>query len=487
MSIKKVIIIGAGLGGLAAAIRLRKKNYQVVVYDTSHTVGGKTKSISQDGFTWGFGASLLTLPHYIDELFLLCNKNPKDYYSYKKLDPVCKYFFSDSTTLETHASKEKLLEEFHYKLNEPKKNIENYLDNIDTIFKHTEHIFLRASLQKWATYFNLKTLKSIFNLWKIGLFNTMFQKNSKRFLNEKTIQLFNRYATYNGSNPYRTPATMNVIAAPEYLQGGFIMEKGMPQVSQAIYKLALEEGIEFVFDTKVDEIFISNNKATGVKINNKIIDADIVVSNVDVHFTYHHLLPNTKKPEHKLNQERSTSAIIFYWGMSKVFDKLDVHNIMFSEDYAQEFAHIEKGEVYNDATIYIFISSKAISGHAPQGMENWFALVNIPHNTGQDWETQVDICRKQMQSKISKHLGEDIAPYIISEYVNSPETIERDTLSFAGSLYGPSSNNKMSAFMRHPNFSNDIKNLYFAGGSVHPGGGVPLCLMSGKIVADLVE
>lgn len=483
---KKVIIIGAGIGGLSTAIRLAANNYQVEVYESAPIYGGKTKRIEKDGFTWGYGASLFTMPHQLDELFILCKKNPRDFYTYHALDPICKYFFADGTILNARADKELLVEEISQKLHEDKVSLQKHLRSISIIFKHTEHIFLQSSLHKFKTYFQFKTLKSMLNLWNIGLTRTMNDKNQSLFKQKNTIQLFNRYATYNGSSPYKTPATMNVIAAPEYTQGAYIMDKGMPQVAEVLYQLALEQGVHFHFNTKVDEILIENNNVKGVQIKDQQYLADIVVSNVDIDYTYKNLIPNATKPLPILNQERSTSAIIYYLGISKSFDMLETHNIFFSDIYENEFDSIQKGEVYKDATAYLFISSKKIKSHAPANMENWFLLINAPHNQGQDWEKIAQQCKKQMLAKVSTYVGEDVSNYIISEQLNTPITIEKDTHSVAGSLYGASSNNKMSAFLRHPNFSKEITNLYFTGGSVHPGGGVPLCLLSGKIVADLI-
>lgn len=487
MSNKTAIVIGAGIGGLAAAIRIAKKGYRVTVYEKSSEIGGKTKRIELHGFKWGYGASLLTMPHLIDELFELCHKNPNDYYHYISLNTICKYFFTDGTVVNAFANQQKLVEEFQCKLAENPANINAYLKYIKSILEKSEHIFLQSSLHKLKTYFNFKTFKSIIGFPFTSLLASMNSKNHRFFTNAKTVQLFNRYATYNGSNPYRTPATMSVIAAPEYTQGAYIMEDGMPQIAHKLTLLAKEIGVEFKLNSSVTEIICENKKAIGIQVNNEFVPSDIVVSNVDIHFTYHQLLPNVAPPTKILNQERSTSALIFYWGISKKFEQLDTHNIFFSDDYKNEFDAIEIGKIYDDATIYLFISSKMIPAHAPVNSENWFVLINVPHHQNQDWNQEIKKSKALIIKKISMFLKEDISQFIVCEYINTPQKIEADTCSFAGSLYGPSSNNKMSAFLRHPNFSKEIKNLYFTGGSVHPGGGVPLCLLSGKIVASLID
>ena len=186
-----------------------------------------------------------------------------------------------------------------------------------------------------------------------------------------------------------------------------------------------------------------------------------------------------------MSQEKSSSALIFYWGIKQEFSALGLHNILFTENYKTEFDYIfNKKELYHDPTVYINITKKYCEADAPKGGENWFVMINVPHNAGQDWDKIIAEAKPIILNKISRNLGVAIEPLIEVEHLLEPRTIESRTQSHLGSLYGTSSNNRYSAFLRHPNFSSSIKNLYFCGGSVHPGGGIPLCLLSAKIVGD---
>jgi len=185
-----------------------------------------------------------------------------------------------------------------------------------------------------------------------------------------------------------------------------------------------------------------------------------------------------------LKQEKSTSALIFYWGIKKTFPELNLHNILFSEDYENEFQHLAEGKVSEDPTVYIDITSKYSPEDVPEGCENWFTMVNVPYNSGQNWDEIITRTRKNVINKINRILGINLEDLLEGEDILEPRTIESRTSSHLGALYGTSSNNKMAAFLRHPNFSNKIKNLYFCGGSAHPGGGIPLCLSSAKIVEE---
>jgi phytoene desaturase len=263
----------------------------------------------------------------------------------------------------------------------------------------------------------------------------------------------------------------------------------MISITNALYLLALKKGVQFHFNAPVQRIIQNGDRAIGVVVGNENVSADCVVSNMDVYFTHKHLLRNPNKAKKILKQERSSSALIFYWGIGKEFKELDLHNIFFSDDYKTEFDHLFRLKtIAPDPTIYINITSKCEPGlQAPAGKENWFVMINVPANIGQDWSKFRELSRTKVLEKLSRMLKLDMAALIETEEIADPVTIEAATASYMGSLYGTSSNSKMAAFFRHPNFSKKIKDLYFVGGSVHPGGGIPLCLQSARIMAELVR
>jgi len=334
------------------------------------------------------------------------------------------------------------------------------------------------------------TVKSIFRLGHIDAMRTMHQANEGFFKDERMVQYFDRFATYNGSNPYSAPATLNVIPHLEQHFGAYFPKDGMHSITTSLVKLAASLGVKFNYNSRVDEIALNRQKVKGIWVKDQLIEAEIVISNMDIWFTYHQLLRTHPAlfPKKILRQERSSSALIFYWGISKQFPQLNLHNIFFSADYKAEFDHIwQQKAIYNDPTVYLNISSKYKSEDAPEGCENWFVMINVPANVGQDWNTLIADARKNIIAKLSKNLGEDISQLIISESILDPRGIESRTSSYQGSIYGTSSNSKFAAFLRHANKSSKIDGLYFCGGSVHPGGGIPLCLLSAKIVSEWVE
>ena len=485
---KKAIIIGSGIGGIATALRLRSMNYDVTVFENNNYPGGKLASFDLGPYRFDAGPSLLTMPHFIDELFVLFNENPRDYFNYKKKDISCRYFWDDGTKLNAYSEKSKFINEINKVLGVKESTISTYLLNAKRKYDLTKSMFLEQSLHKLKTYLSKDLLIGLCNVFSFQINKTLNQVNELELKEPHLVQLFNRFATYNGSSPYKTPGMMTLVQHLEQEYGTYVSDKGMNNITKSLYDLALRQGIDFKFNSFVSQILISGKRAIGVSVGEESYSSDIVVSNMDIVPTYRNLLKNYYQPEKTLSQERSSSALIFYWGINKEFKNLDLHNIFFSNDYKKEFQSIfEKKSIFSDPTVYINITSKDVKGDAPDNCENWFVMINSPNDSGQDWDNMIDEVKSNILKKINRLLNIELEDYIEYEKVYTPKTIESNTQSYMGSLYGSSSNNLMSAFLRHPNFSNKILNLYFCGGSVHPGGGIPLCLLSAKIVSQLIK
>lgn len=483
---QKAIIIGSGVAGLATAIRLAIKGYDVTVYEKNSYPGGKLSAFAKDGYMFDAGPSLFTNPHLIEELFTLANEPIENYFAYKQLPNTCNYFYVDGTNFTAPANPKDFAKVLQEKLGEKQEQVNQYLQTSKSLYNNLGSLFLNNSLHKTKTFFNKQVLKAITTVKLSHLTKSLHQYNSK-FSNSKTTQLFNRFATYNGSNPYKAPAMLSLIPHLEHGIGTYYPKGGMISITNALYNLALKKGVQFIFNTPVQRIVYHNKQVKGVVVNQKNILANVVVSNMDVYFTYKHLLQLPTKAKKVLKQERSSSALIFYWGIKKEFQQLGLHNILFSNNYQAEFNSIFNSKTfYANPTVYINITSTQQQNEfAPEGCQNWFVMVNAPANVGQNWEQLIPKYRQAIIQKINQQFQTNIEELIEVEEILSPQTIEAKTQSFMGSLYGTSSNSKLAAFLRHPNFSS-IKGLYFVGGSVHPGGGIPLCLQSAKIVGEMV-
>jgi phytoene desaturase len=480
-------IVGAGIAGIAAAIRLANKGYQVDVFEANSYPGGKLSEITCQGYRFDAGPSLFTLPELVEELFTLSGERAQDYFEYIQLPINCHYFYEDGTFLKAYADRNDFLEEINQKTSEDPETVSAALDSSAHLYGTLSDLFMKRSLHRWQTFVNPKAWRAYGQLHRLDFFRTMHQANEQRFADVRVVQLFNRYATYNGSNPYETPATMNIIPHLEFNIGAYFPTKGMYSITESLFGLAKRVGVTFHFGAKVEEISTHKQGIRGIKVNGAVQPYSIVVSNMDVVNTYRKLLSHVKPPTRLLTQPKSSSALIFYWGIEQTFEQLDLHNILFSRDYQQEFEHIfQKKAIYHDPTVYINITSKYKPDDAPPGCENWFTMINVPNNSGQDWDRLIDQARQAIVDKVRRNLRVDLSSKIVCEEILDPRTIESRTSSSQGALYGNSSNNRYAAFLRHANFSRKIKGLYFCGGSVHPGGGIPLSLLSAKIAVDQI-
>ncbi len=483
MTTNIAVIIGSGIGGLSAAIRLTTKGYKTIVFEQSSKTGGKISEFHQQQFRFDKGPSLITMPDLIDELFIICGENPRDYFNYKKLDLSCKYFWEDGSIINAWQDIEKFAEEIKIQCGVPKSKLEGFFKKSKTLYDLTAESFIFNSLHKAENFKSKIFLKTMLNSFRLDPFVSMHTRNISWFSDKRIVQLFDRYATYNGSSPYKTPATLNIIAHLEHSMGVFFPDKGIYDIVTALTALAKKKGVEFQMSTGVEEIIHANGQAKGIRTEKDFIPADIVVNNTDISTFYNKLMPSEKIPAKILKHEPSTSALIFYWGVNTLNPQLELHNILFSDNYREEFNHLFTHKtIYADPTVYIFLSSRAVKEDAPEGSENWYVMVNAPANTGQEWDIIIPEIRSIIITKINRLLGINLEKNILFEKISDPRNIEKETGSFRGSLYGISSNSMFAAFNRHANFRKNYKNLFFTGGSVHPGGGIPLCLASAKII-----
>lgn len=485
---KPVVIIGGGIGGLSAAIRLAAAGKRVTLLEKNAQTGGKMGQVQTGGFRWDTGPSVITMRHVFEDLFTTAGRNLEDYITLKPLEPLTRYFYPDGTVLDASSNISKMAVEIE-KLNP--RDIEGYLDYLAyaaRIHRITGPVFIYDRPPTPASFARVPV-----NEWlKVDPLRTMHQ-SIKRFVRSPHLQqLFGRFATYVGGSPYEAPATLNVIAHVELTSGVWYPEGGIYTIADAMTRLARELGVEIRTNTPVREILMSNGGVTGAALaNGEQIAADQVISNLDVTTVYKHLLPVnpvTHKRLHSLEAfEPSCSGFILLLGVQGDYPQLAHHNIFFSGDYEAEFQAIFKDQVpAQEPTIYISITSKSDPEHAPEGHENWFILINAPPLTDQvDWEAYAQPYRDLILERLA-FMGLDIRDKIVTEQTLTPIDLQAQTGAWRGALYGPSSNSRWTAFRRPHNRSSDVRGLYFAGGTTHPGGGVPMVTLSGKVAAEMV-
>lgn len=472
---KSVIICGAGIGGLTAAIYLKNFGYDVTVFEKNSCHGGKMGEFKKDGFRFDTGPSLITMPHIYKEFFK--SNNIQNKFELKKLDITCRYFWNDGTVFNYYSDEEKLkieiIEVFGL---ESLKSFEKYISYSEKIYNLSIDSFLNNEFNV-KSFLNLNGLKNIF---KFVNFKSLHYLNKSFFKNYKLINIFDRFATYNGSNPYSAPSLFCLIAYVETKYAPYYPVNGIYSIADTLYKNALNLGIKFNFNSEFRNLNHTGNKIKEITIN----DTEINTSDSEIIFNFTNYENNIEE-----TLDFSCSGFVILAGVRGNTNQLTHHNILFSDNYKKEFDDIFiKNIPADDMTIYISISSKTLKSDAPELMENWFILVNVPNTKSNiEWnDKQKSEYKNKIYDRIEK-FGLNIKDKIIFDSIISPMDFKNNFNSEFGSLYGISSNSFFTLMKRPLNKSKKFTNLYFTGGNTHPGGGVPLCFLSGKIVANLVK
>ncbi|UCG30712.1 MAG: phytoene desaturase [candidate division WOR-3 bacterium] len=489
MGQKSVAVIGAGIGGLSAAAHLAHAGYRVDVYEKNAEPGGKASVLRASGFRFDKGPSLLTMPFVFKKHFEELDAHPDRFLHFERLHTNCRYLYPDRTIINAYADMKRLAEEFAAKTKDKRSSINSYFERCKEIYELAADIFLFNSPLITFRTPSSNSLSALTHLGELGVSRTLNKMNSMYFSDHRVVQLFNRYATYNGSSPYRAPATFLIIPYVEFYFGAYNVDEGINSIPRALYDIAKKKGVRFHFGQEVTRIIHEKHRIKAIQMDNTIVDHEVVVANSDVRNVYGVLLEDRNSPMARMyrHKEPSSSALVFYWGIKGNPGDLQVHNVFFSNDYQKEFRDIFRNKKCpEDPTIYINITSKYVQTDAPNGYENWFVMINAPYMAGQNWSAETQRVRKTVTEKLKRTLGIDIEKLIVYESVMTPRDIERETSSSKGSLYGMASNSITGAFMRQQNKSMIYRGLYFCGGTCHPGGGMPLALLSGRIAADLV-
>ena len=484
----RINIIGAGIAGLAASIRLASRGHRVTVFERNPGPGGKLNSMEWNGYRWDTGPTLFTLPDLVEELYVMAGEEMKISVRARKLDPVCRYFYEDGRVLDAFGDPALFAREAEKVLGEPASSIRRLLERRRRIFELTSDVFIFKNFRHAGTFLSQKAVKAILQFRKLDAMVTMHDANRRDLKSDQVLQLFDRYATYHGSDPYRAPGTLNVIAHLEHNMGVYCPERGMYSLVTELKHLADKLGVVFHFNQPVEKVVMDRRITRGVVVKGGIYPSDIVVSDIDIFYLYRDLLEDVPFPAGYFKKEKSNSALVFFWAMDATFPRLGIHNVFFSKDHREEFRVLSlKQKIPVDPTVYIYISSKMVRSDAPEGKENWHIMVNAPENLGQDWDRLVEEARRSVLDKLGRILGVDMEPFILKEFVFDPRSMEATTGSYRGALYGNSSNSRLAVFSRHPNYLRRYGGLYFVGGSVHPGGGIPLCLASARIVDQYIH
>jgi phytoene desaturase len=492
---KTAAIIGAGVGGMAAGIHLAARGWQVQIFERNARVGGKLNLVEQDGWRFDTGPSLLTMPDVVRDLFATAGVALDDALDLVPLDPICRYVYPDGIIFEAPADIEQMQAAISEFSERDAENFPKFLDYGRRVYDLTAESCLfsdQGDFSKGGSAL-LRRLNRPLDLARVVAPRSLHALVAHHFRDPHMRQIFDRYATYNGSSPYRAPAVYAIIPYVEYSRGAWYPRGGMYRLAEALSALLAKVGAQVHTETPVRAITCGSVGASGVElVGGEIVPADVVISNVDIATTYRYLVPPDFRPramvERLAQMEPSLSAFVLLLGTDCHFEHLQHHNIYFSHDYRQEFYDIFTRLVApRDPTIYVCAAGRTDPTQAPAGGENLFVLVNAPYLTAEfSWAAEREGYRALVLEKLERMGMVGLREHIVYEQVITPEDLATRYGAQRGAIYGFSSNSLFAPFTRPQNRARDLPGLYFAGGSVHPGGGLPLVMLSGKIVADLV-
>lgn len=488
---KRVIIVGAGLGGLSAAALLGSAGYTVDIHEKNSHAGGKLNELKQDGFTFDLGPSILTLPHCFERLFSASGRVMRDYIPLRPLRPHWRNFFEDGTVVDLApgaAGRELIKRQFGERA---ARRVERFLDYSSGQYDIIARGYFEQGLDTFREFRSYYSWKEI--LFKLDFLRSMHRGVAGRIKDPYLRDIFDFFIKYVGSSARRAPAFMNLMPTIQYRWDLWYVDGGMYNIARGLVKLLEELGVTIHLNSEVAEITVENSTATGIRTADGLeIQADAVISNMEVLPAYRELLnlPEDFTAPLEKKFEPACSGLVLDIGVKKRYPRLAHHNFFFSGDQKEHFASVfEKHRIPDDPTLYVVCASRTDPSVAPDGCE---AIKILPHIPWINPDNPPDPAlyrklRDRILAKMERIGLSGLRDNIISEHMWTPYDIEKNYRSNRGSIYGIVSDRRKNMAFKFPKKSSVADNLYFAGGSVNPGGGMPMVLLSGQHCARLVQ
>ena len=484
-----VIVIGAGIGGLTAAVWLANAGIPVTILEKNSTVGGKMSQWQDHGYRWDTGPSVITMRHVIAELFTTTGRRLEDYLTLLPVEPLTRYFYPDGIVLDATRDLSRLLPQIEALDPRDGEGYLAFLAYAARLHRLTGPLFIYGEPPTWRTLTQVSPRDGL----QVDAWRTMQARIERHVRSPHLRQLLGRFATYVGASPFHASSTLNVIAHVELAGGVWYPQGGIYTIAEALARLARELGVTIETGCDVREIVVRNGRAAGARLTDgRERPAAAIIANVDVTTVYQRLLPASATVSRRRAQleriEPSCSGFVMLLGVAGQHPQLAHHNIFFGSDYRREFDDIfTRGTPPTDPTIYVAITGKTDPAHAPAGHENWFVLVNAPATGPQfDWRREAASYRDRVLARLAAH-GVDVRDRIRAERLLTPVDLGEMTAAYRGALYGTGMNSVLAPFRRPHNRSEEVAGLFFVGGTTHPGGGVPMVMLSGKLAAKLAR
>ena len=492
MSSPRVTVIGAGLGGISAAISLKAAGYDVEVFEKNSQIGGKLNVMEKDGFTFDLGPSIFTLPQFFQDLFERAGKKMEDYVQLDAVTPHWRNLFENKPTIDLYQEEDLMRRELDKLPGDPEAHWREFKafltygrEQYDIV---NDGYFDKGldNLWEFISYYKLKLLGG-----KIDYKNSMSESIHQRLSDPQLRMIFEYFIKYVGSSAMDSPGYMNLMPMIQFDYGLWYVRGGMYNLAKGLGRLMEEMGIPIHLNADVEAIEKAGKRVTGIRMTDGTVHpSDIIVSNMEVIPAYKKLLNEPVSFTRKLEKfAPACSGIVLHIGTDKPFPQLAHHNFFYSEDQHKHFdTFFHKKQLPQDPTLYVVAPTRTDPSKAPEGCDNIKILPHIPpledgsDITHEDYVALKDRCIDKMERCGLKGLRESI----VVEDLLTPVDIERMYRSNRGSIYGVVTDWKLNYGFKAPKTSSRYKNLYFTGGSTNPGGGMPMVILSGQQCADRI-
>jgi len=483
----KIVVIGSGFGGLAAAIRLQAQGHQVTIVEKRDKLGGRAYVYEQDGFKFDGGPTIITAPWLIDELFAIAGKQTADYVNLVKIDPFYNIRWADGTVFNYNDDKENLLAQIAKIAPDETGSYKRFSKDLSEIYR----VGFELIDQPFDTIASM--IKVVPQMVKLRSDRSVYKFVSRYFRNEKLREAFSFHPLLIGGNPFTATSIYAMIHQLEQNFGVWFAMGGTGALVKGLGEVFTDIGGKVLLETEIAEITIKNGKANGVKLKSgELLEAEAVVSNADVAFTYLNLIA----PEHRRkytdkkvkSMTYSMSLFVIYFGTNRKYENMAHHEIILGERYKglldEIFVH---KTLAKDFSLYLHRPTATDASLAPEGCDSWYVLSPVPHLGGKiDWETAAQPYRDSIIKYLEENYMPELSKHIVSETRIDPLHFEDTLNSYLGNAFGIEPTLMQSAYLRPHNRSEDISNLYFVGAGTHPGAGMPGVISSGKIVGNMI-
>jgi diapolycopene oxygenase len=484
---KKVIVVGAELGGISAAVSLAQEGYEVEMYEKNDKIGGKLNFLQAQGYTFDLGPSILTLPHLLERLFERSSRRMADYFSIRPVRPHWRNFFEDGTVIDLRPERELMAKEAE-KAGETPSAVQGFLQYSERLYDMVDSGYFQQGLDSAREFRDFYALTKFL---QFDLFRTMHGAVVRRLKSRYLRDIFDFFIKYVGSSAYDAPAFMNCLPTIQFRHDLWYVDGGMYNIARGLQKLMTELGIRVHLNTEIKEIRASGSRVEGVLVNgDQIAGADIVVCNVDVIPAYRELMDEDARFLERLQKfEPSCSGLVLDLGLDKQYPQIAHHNFFFSGDQREHFHSVfHKKVLPDDPTIYVVAASKTDPSVTPPGCDCLKILPHIPYIDEARPLGMSDYVgfKNRILDKLERVGLKDLRKHVVFEHMWTPLDIQREYRSNQGSIYGVVSDRRKNLAFKAPKQSTRYENLFFAGGSVNPGAGVPMVVLCGPHVCRRV-